>query len=751
MLRLAFALFLATFFQACSNNNSDPGIPENYSTTAVYLDLVLDASAPALTESGTHLSFDGSSINLAQAGSVNGYLSQRVLITQANGEVSELQTTSYATAGDIAAQFSVIDGIEAIASTQAIVSVVAFINTSATMIVSLNGINFQPVGASTAMQLADLGMKVNASQLVDITATIDAATGNLRLIQREGADLVFGFSGAVGDNFNIEGSVSASSSVTLHNGQVQGTVGGTIKFDMDDGLSLANGSATSPLIANFTGSPFVNNQFSPNDSGTYNDATSLTIYDSLGMPHVLSTYFSKQQSITSNPNTWQMHVLIDNTDVGDPLIGATPERATFNLVFDVDGTLNATLSDDILISNWAPLDEDGEPNGAAIPLNVVNGGQLPIAFPPTSSNFAITLNARQLGSSFKVFELSQNGRNDTLNAALETGRFTNIPVKGLSYITPTESGITNNQGEFTYRRAESIEFFIGGLSIGKDKAQSLMDPFSMSNNQTEFESAKNVYRLLLSLDNDGDVSNGVDLSAAIARDTENKLATLELNESVATFGSSNEARLLLGNLSNGSTFLSLEETLSALFGANKLLSGFRTTGVMLSAMLGNNNTLPHQTFSPDNAESFNHSTRIEIIDSLSLTHDLDLYFVNKGPHPTDNEKSTWLIHAQIDNANVGDPLIGTTPTLASYRLAFNANGSLNPEESEKILVSNWVPRNSEGEPNGASNPLNVVAGGQLPIADPPTSSNFEIVLDLFLLESDFRVMNAYQNGIEYTP
>jgi len=747
MLRLFLMLFISILLQACSSNNSDPDLPENNSTTNVHLDIVLDASAQVLTKFGTTLDFDGSSIGLAQAGTVNGYASQGVLVTLANGEVSFLQTTANASADAIASQFSLIEGIEASANTQATISIAAFINTSGTMIVSLNGTNFQPVGASTITQLADLGTKINASELFDIIAYISPATGDLQIKHKFGADLVFGYSGAAGDNFNIE----ASNSITLHSGQAQGTIGGTIKLDMGDGISLANGSATSPLIANFRGSPFVNNQFSPSDSGTYNDATSLTIYDSLGMPHVLSTYFAKQPSSTSNPNTWLMHVLIDNEDVADPLIGSTPERASFNLVFNVDGSFNTTLSDDVLISNWVPLDEDGEPNGAAMPLNVVDGGQLPIAYPPTSSNFEIDFNGRQLGSSFRVFELSQNGMSDTSSTSIETGQFTNIPVKGLSYITPTESGITNTQGKFTYRRAETIEFFIGGLSIGKDKAESLMDPFTMSQSYTHLESAKNIFRLLLSLDNDGDVSNGVDISAAVEKDTENKLATLDLNKSAATFGSSNEEQLLLGNLTNASTFLSLEETLSALFENNKLLSGFRTTGVELSAMLGSNNALPSSPFSPDEMNSFNHVTHIEIFDSLSLAHDLALYFVNQGPLPTDNEMSTWLMHAQIDQANIGDPLIGTTPTLASYRLVFNANGSLNPEESEEILVSNWVSLDSEGEPNGAAGPLNVVAGGQLPIASPPTSSNFEIVLDLFLLESDFRVMSAYQNGIEYTP
>jgi flagellar hook protein FlgE len=109
-------------------------------------------------------------------------------------------------------------------------------------------------------------------------------------------------------------------------------------------------------------------------------------------------------------NTWQMHVQIDNQDVGDPLIGTEPSRATYNLVFNEDGSLNEILSDKVLISNWDPLDQSGQPNGAARPLNVIDGGVLPIPDPPTSSNFEVDIAAlTQFGSPFAVNDLRQNG------------------------------------------------------------------------------------------------------------------------------------------------------------------------------------------------------------------------------------------------------------------------------------------------------------------------------------------------------
>lgn len=380
-------------------------------TTDVESALNLNSSEEVLTQSGTSInSLNGTSIGIAQAAATNGYLSQSIDVSFPDGSTETVTTAANATAGAIAAQFSLLDGVDATASTTATIPLADYDNTSGTMSIALNGISFQPSGATPAAQLADLGTAINASALVGVTAVIDSATGDLQIIQDQGANLVFSFSGGAADSFDLVGNDVAATAITLNTGSALGTVGGAVNIVMEEGVSAANAGATSPIIANFTGAPFINNQFTPTDPGTYNHATSTTIFDSLGNSHVLTMYFVKQQASVSGSNTWQMHVQIDNEDVGDPLIGTDASRATYNLVFRDDGTLNETLSDDILISNWDPLDEEGNPNGAARPLNVVDGGILPIPLPPTSSNFEIDISAfTQFGSPFAVNDLNQNG------------------------------------------------------------------------------------------------------------------------------------------------------------------------------------------------------------------------------------------------------------------------------------------------------------------------------------------------------
>jgi flagellar hook protein FlgE len=396
-------------------------------TSRVEALLNLDSSEEVLTQTGSTLDSDGTSIGVIQAGTSNGYATQSIDVTFTDGSTSQIVTAANASAGAIAAQFSLLDGIDASASTEATIDSSSYTNTSGVMNVTLNGINFQPTGATTAEQLADLGTKINASSLVGVSAVIDASTGDLRIIQDQGTDLVFGFAGGAADSFAVDGADPVPVSLTLNTAQTRGTVGGSVNFVMDDGIVMANASGTSPIIADFTAAPFINNQFLPSDPGTYNHATSTKIYDSLGNSHVLTKYFVKQETVSTTTNTWQLHVLIDNEDVGDPLIGTDAERATFNLVFNADGTLNDTLSDKVLISNWNPIDSQGNSNGSYGPLNVVAGGGLPIDSEDENSNFEIDMgNLTQYGSPFAVNDLNQNG--------FTTGRLVGLDVDSAGVI-----------------------------------------------------------------------------------------------------------------------------------------------------------------------------------------------------------------------------------------------------------------------------------------------------------------------------
>ncbi|KZX82367.1 flagellar biosynthesis protein FlgE [Oleiphilus sp. HI0009] len=387
-------------------------------TTSVNTLLNLDSSESVLAVSGTTVVADGTEVGIAQAGANNNYSAQTVTITYDDGNPATPTTTENVTtvanesARAVADRFSAVDGVNATARTTVTVPVASWANTSDSMTITVNGVTFQPSSAATqtnAEQLADIGQQINSSALVGTTAVINGA-GDLEIIQDQGEDLRFGVAGAAGDAYNIEGSSPGALALAV-GGTVAATVGGVVDFTLDDNFSFSSGTGT--LVGSTVGQPFVNNGFDPTDAGTYNHATSTEIFDSLGNSHILNLYFVKQpqpSNVAQEQSTWQMHVQIDGFDVGDPLIGDQASRATFNVVFNGDGSLNQTLTDDVLISNWVPRDENGDPNGAALPINLVDGGTLPVEFPPTSSNFEIDIaTLTQFGSPFAVNDLGQNG------------------------------------------------------------------------------------------------------------------------------------------------------------------------------------------------------------------------------------------------------------------------------------------------------------------------------------------------------
>jgi flagellar hook protein FlgE len=110
------------------------------------------------------------------------------------------------------------------------------------------------------------------------------------------------------------------------------------------------------------------------------------------------------------------------------------------------------FSDQVLISNWTPLDPDGNPNGAMGPQNVLAGGSVNIPDPPTSSNFVVDLEGTtQFGSVFSVNDVDQNGyttgRLSGLNiddSGIIFARFTNGESQILGQVILAD--FANNQG-----------------------------------------------------------------------------------------------------------------------------------------------------------------------------------------------------------------------------------------------------------------------------------------------------------------
>ncbi len=130
----------------------------------------------------------------------------------------------------------------------------------------------------------------------------------------------------------------------------------------------------------------------------FNSSTSMTIYDSLGNPHVLSLYFQKldadgpdglngnDDDLVAPVNQWLVRAFID----GEQML------ETEQVGFLNSGKLDNSGGLEILtINGWTPKDADGNANGA---LSLAN------------ASFQIDLNnLTQFGAEFAVGSISQDG------------------------------------------------------------------------------------------------------------------------------------------------------------------------------------------------------------------------------------------------------------------------------------------------------------------------------------------------------
>jgi flagellar hook protein FlgE len=191
--------------------------------------------------------------------------------------------------------------------------------------------------------------------------------------------------------------------------------------------------------------------FDPGDPNTYNAATSVTIFDTLGESHVQTYYFMKDMAaVSANPprNEWVGVTYIDDkpVDTEGNVIGAVPTVGD-NVVGETSGNIIAGFrmqfsngGDFIGIQNAdgvnVPLgDVVSEPLGDVI---LINGSD------PTqtiSTNFALDVNnstpnePTQFSSAFEVTSLEQDG--------LPVGRLTGIDIGPDGLVRATYSNGTS--------------------------------------------------------------------------------------------------------------------------------------------------------------------------------------------------------------------------------------------------------------------------------------------------------------------
>jgi len=197
-------------------------------------------------------------------------------------------------------------------------------------------------------------------------------------------------------------------------------------------------------------------KFNPEDPETYNNATSVNIYDSLGESHILTTYYVKPENAAADTKSqWVSFATIDGQPVEPWDRNAVTETESGNIIstYDVDadgdGVFEATNTASYLDEN------DQVHHGVVIEFDNTGAftGTIPVelTYEPLGNTGANVLGAgtdgtqaltiayegpTQYSSSFEVTTLEQNG--------LTVGRVTGIQIDETGLVEATYSNGTTD-------------------------------------------------------------------------------------------------------------------------------------------------------------------------------------------------------------------------------------------------------------------------------------------------------------------
>ena len=188
-----------------------------------------------------------------------------------------------------------------------------------------------------------------------------------------------------------------------------------LAMDVSNLTSVSIGGATNLTAADSDGSAQA--AFDPTDASTYNNSTSVTVYDSLGASHLSTMYFRK----SGVPNQWEVYSYIDGVAQGGAQIVEfdssgnitsgglvsvgphSPGTGAADMLFDVDFTRTTQYGSGFNVNS---MDQDGFTTGRLSGIDISTTGVITSRFTNGQSrtlgqvalaNFNNTQGLRQLG------------------------------------------------------------------------------------------------------------------------------------------------------------------------------------------------------------------------------------------------------------------------------------------------------------------------------------------------------------------
>jgi hypothetical protein len=158
------------------------------------------------------------------------------------------------------------------------------------------------------------------------------------------------------------------------------------------------------------------------------------------------------------------------------------------------------------------------------------------------------------------------------NGSPASGHFYDSAVHGLAYSSGSKSGVTDAAGTFTFIRGSNVTFKVGGIALGSVPAATRMSPVNLvagALDETN-NAVTNIARFLQTIDDDGDLSNGILITAAVRAAAAGK--AVNFNQATTSFGSSVQSVVSALTLATSAGERTLVDATTA---RNNLVAGVR--------------------------------------------------------------------------------------------------------------------------------------------------------------------------------
>ncbi len=132
------------------------------------------------------------------------------------------------------------------------------------------------------------------------------------------------------------------------------------------------------------------------------------------------------------------------------------------------------------------------------------------------------------------------------------GKFVDTTVDGITYKSGTLTGVTDVNGTFSYQSGQPVTFSVGGIVLGTVSGSAIITPVQLvagATNQTN-PVVTNIVQFLLTIDDDNDPANGIQITAAVRA----AAAGLSLNFTLTNFDTDGAVSSVINTLTTASVF-----------------------------------------------------------------------------------------------------------------------------------------------------------------------------------------------------